>query len=63
MVAVTAINQESQMTAIVQAFFRVTVTEIEAESFDSVLLFSFIGLAVSLLAAATYGLDLSAGFF
>jgi hypothetical protein len=62
MVAVTAINPESLMTAIVQAFSRVTETEIEAKSFDSVLLFSFIGLAVSLLAAAN-GLDLSAGFF
>ena len=51
------------MTAIVQAFSRVTGTEIEAESLNSVLLFSFIGLAVSFLAAATYGLDLSAGFF
>ena len=51
------------MTAIVQAFSRATGTEIEAESFDSILPFSFIGLGVSLLAAATYGLDLSTGFF
>jgi hypothetical protein len=51
------------MTAIVQAFSRVTGIEIEAESLRPILRFSCIVLVVSLLAATTYGLDLSAGFF
>jgi hypothetical protein len=63
MVAVTATYPGVYMTAIVQAFSRVTGIEIKAETLGAILLFSCIGLVVSLLAATTYGLDLSAGFF
>jgi hypothetical protein len=51
------------MTAIVKALSRMSGAEIGAESLGSILIFSCIGLAVSLLAVMTYGLDLSPGFF
>ena len=51
------------MTAIAQVISRATGTHVAPESLSSVLIFSGIGLAVSLLAIATYGLDLSFAFF
>jgi hypothetical protein len=51
------------MTQIAQTLSRITGREIEADTLKPVLIFSVIGLAVSLLAVLTYGLDLSLGFF
>jgi hypothetical protein len=51
------------MTQIAETLSRITGREIEAESLKPVLIFSAIGLAISLLAMLTYGLDLSPGFF
>jgi len=51
------------MTAIVQAISRITRTDVDSEPLKTVLIFSGIGLLLSLLAIQTYGLDLSAGFF
>ena len=51
------------MTAFVQAISRLTRTDVEIEPLKAVLIFSGIGLLLSLLAIQTYGLDLSAGFF
>jgi len=53
----------SPMTAIIQAVSRLTRTDVDAEPLKTVLVFSGIGLLLSLLAIETYGLDLSAGFF
>jgi hypothetical protein len=49
------------MTALVQALYRAR-TETETDAFTVVALFCGAGLFVSLL-FATYGLDLSPGFF
>ena len=51
------------MTAIIQAASRLTRTDVDAEPLKTVLVFSGIGLLLSLLAIETYGLDLSVGFF
>jgi hypothetical protein len=51
------------MTALVQALFRATGTEIDVESLRSIVMFCGLGLLVSLFAIETYGLDLSCGFF
>ena len=51
------------MTAIIQAISRITGTDVEIEPLKAVLIFSGIGLLLSLLAIQTYGLDLSVGFF
>jgi hypothetical protein len=53
---------EVAMTALVQALYRVSHTETETDILKMVSLFCGAGLFVSLL-LATYGLDLSAGFF
>lgn len=50
------------MTAFVQALYRVSRTETETDVLKLVALFCGAGLFVSLL-FATYGLDLSPGFF
>jgi hypothetical protein len=50
------------MTTIAHVISRATGTEIDVDSLSAVLIFSGIGLAVSLLAVTAYGLDLSAGF-
>jgi hypothetical protein len=51
------------MTALVQAFSRLTAsTNIEADTLKVLAAFCCAGLAVSFL-CATYGLDLSLGFF
>ena len=52
----------SQMTAIAKVLSRVTGTQIEIETLKTIAMFCGVGLFVSLL-FATYGLDLSAGFF
>ena len=51
------------MTTIAQALSRLTGTDIDAESLTPVLAFCCIGLAVTLFAIKSYGLDLSPGFF
>jgi hypothetical protein len=51
------------MTAIIQAISRLTRTDVEIGPVKAVLIFSGIGLLLSLLAIQTYGLDLSDGFF
>jgi hypothetical protein len=51
------------MTAIAHVISRATGTEVDVDSLSAVLIFSGIGLAVSLLAITAYGLDLSSGFF
>ncbi len=51
------------MTQTAETCSRIMGLEIEAESLKSILIFSGIGLLISLLAVLTYGLDLSAGFF
>jgi hypothetical protein len=53
---------EVAMTALVQAFYRASHTETEIDMLKMVTLFCGAGLFVSLL-CATYGLDLSPGFF
>ncbi|WP_156928035.1 hypothetical protein [Bradyrhizobium sp. Tv2a-2] len=51
------------MTQIAETLSRITGFEIEGESLAAVLIFSGIGLVISLLAVQAYGLDLSTGFF
>jgi hypothetical protein len=52
------------MAAIAKAFSTFTpVISADLDSLKTVALFSAAGLLVSLLLMATYGLDLSAGFF
>jgi hypothetical protein len=53
---------EVAMTALVQALHRVSYTETETRVLKTVALFCCAGLFVFLL-RATYGLDLSPGFF
>jgi len=48
--------------SIVRAFSRVSETIVASETLKILLIFSLAGLAISLL-LASYGLDLSAGFF
>jgi hypothetical protein len=55
-------NRRSQMTALVQAFSRLSSARIETETLRALLMFCGAGLFVSLL-LATYGLDMSPGFF
>ena len=51
------------MTAIVHVISRITQTDVDSEPLKAILIFSGIGLLLSLVAIETYGLDLSAGFF
>ena len=60
---VLACSWRSPMTAIIQAISRITRTDVDSEPLKTVLIFSGIGLLLSLLAIQTYGLDLSDGFF
>jgi hypothetical protein len=55
-------QEGAKMTALAQAFSRASGTEISTEALKVVAVFSGTGLLVSLL-FASYGLDLSAGFF
>jgi len=50
------------MTALAQALSRVSRTEIQIDAFTAIALFCGAGLLVSLI-VASYGLDLSPGFF
>jgi hypothetical protein len=50
------------MTAIARVLSRVSGTEVAVETLKIIAMFSGVGVLVSLL-CATYGLDLSAGFF
>jgi hypothetical protein len=50
------------MTAIAKVFSGVSGTEVAVETMKTIAVFCGVGLLVSLL-FATYGLDLSAGFF
>ena len=51
------------MTAIIQAASRLTRTDVDSEPLKGILIFSGIGLLLSLIAIQAYGLDFSAGFF
>jgi hypothetical protein len=51
------------MAALARAIFQVTGTRVDVDSLSAILVFSGIGLIVSLLAVETYGLDLSVAFF
>jgi len=51
------------MTAIIQAASRLTRTDVDSEPLKAILIFSGIGLLLSLIAIQAYGLDFSAGFF
>ena len=48
--------------AIVRALSRISGTDVEVETLKTIAIFCEVGLLVSLL-VASYGLDLSAGFF
>jgi hypothetical protein len=50
------------MTAVAQALSRVTGTQVDIETLKKIVIFCGVGLSVSLI-AASYGLDLSPGFF
>jgi hypothetical protein len=50
------------MAAIAKVLSRTSGMEIEVETLKTIAMFSGVGLLVSIL-FATYGLDLSAGFF
>jgi hypothetical protein len=50
------------MAAIAKALTRISGTQVEVETLKTILMFCGVGLAVSLL-LASYGLDLSPGFF
>ena len=53
---------EINMAALARAISRATGTEIDVESLSAILIFSGIGLLLTLVAIAAYGLDLSYGF-
>jgi hypothetical protein len=50
------------MTAIARIVSNASGTSVDAETLKTVFMFCAVGLTVSLL-AASYGIDLSAGFF
>jgi len=50
------------MAAIARVLSRVSGTQVDVESLKTIVMFCGVGLFVSLL-LATYGLDLSPGFF
>jgi hypothetical protein len=50
------------MAAIARALSRVTGTQVDVETIKTLAIFCGVGLTVSLI-LASYGLDLSAGFF
>jgi hypothetical protein len=50
------------MAAIAKALYRASGTKVEVETLKTIAMFCGVGLLVSLL-LATYGLDLSVGFF
>jgi hypothetical protein len=50
------------MAAIASALSRASGTEVDVETLKTVVMFCAVGLTVSLV-LATYGLDLSPGFF
>jgi hypothetical protein len=50
------------MTVIANAIARTTGIQVDVETLKTILMFCAVGLTVSLM-CATYGLDLSPGFF
>ena len=56
-------NLEVLMAALAHAISHLTGTRVDVDSLGAVLVFSGLGLVVSLAAIETYGLDLSVGFF
>ena len=59
---IAGVAMESQMTAIARVISRVAGTQVDIEILKTIAMFCGVGLFVSLL-LATYGLDLSGGFF
>lgn len=51
------------MAAMLQAFSRFSHTQSDTEALKTIIILCCAGLCVSLLLLATYGLDLSPGFF
>jgi hypothetical protein len=51
------------MAALARAISNLTGTQVDVESIAGILVFSGIGLIISLFAVGTYGLDLSVAFF
>jgi hypothetical protein len=51
------------MAALARAISHVTGAPVDLETLGAVVVFSGLGLLVSLFAIEAYGLDLSAGFF
>jgi hypothetical protein len=51
------------MTAIIHAISRITQTDVDSEPLKAILIFSGIGLLLSLIAIQAYGLDFSVRFF
>jgi hypothetical protein len=56
-------RMEVAMTALARTLSRALGVEIDVEMLKTVAIFCGAGLAVSLLLALTFGLDLSPGFF
>jgi hypothetical protein len=50
------------MVAVAKALSRISGTQVEVETLKTIVMFCGVGLTVSLL-LASYGLDLSPGFF
>jgi hypothetical protein len=50
------------MTVIAKAIARTTGIEVDIETLETILMFCAVGLTVSMM-CASYGLDLSPGFF
>jgi hypothetical protein len=51
------------MTELAQFLSRATGTNVDVESLTAVVIFSSIGLVLSLISIAAFGLDLSVAFF
>ncbi|WP_198030207.1 hypothetical protein [Bradyrhizobium sp. Tv2a-2] len=51
------------MATLARAISRVTGAPVDIESLEGILVFSGLGLVISLFAIEAYGLDLSTGFF
>jgi hypothetical protein len=50
------------MTLVAKAIFRATGVELDVETLKTIVMFCAVGLTVSMI-CASYGLDLSPGFF
>jgi hypothetical protein len=51
------------MTALAKVISNLSGVDVDAETLKTVIMFSALGLLISLVCAMSYGLDLSGGFF